>query len=135
MRYSRRCGDSIIMSEPSESLPWHSAYGRLALRNGLLCSFSSWNQYPTAKLWIRFQLMFVPRIYFLRNCFAVGIQTGTSPAGEVPRRNSTKNNNFTIHFGVLTILTHYAMAKIISAYFQLWNYHICANSSPIPPEE
>ncbi len=46
-----------------------------------------------------------------------------------------KKTDEIIHFGVLTTLTHYAMAKIRSAHSQLWNHHICADSVIIPPEE
>ena len=35
------------------------------------------------------------------------------------------------HFGALTSRTHYAIAKIRSAYLQLWNHHISANHIPI----
>ena len=36
---SRRCGGSIIASKQIGFLQWHSAYGRLALRNEISCSF------------------------------------------------------------------------------------------------
>jgi hypothetical protein len=46
-----------------------------------------------------------------------------------------KKTGIPIHFGVLTIYAHYAMAKMQSVHSQLWYHHICADSVTIPPEE
>ena len=61
-----------------------------------------------------------------RTTVAVGVPTGTSPTGEVPRQNSTKNNNIIIHIGALTASAHYAMCKDAQSHNSIFVYqHFC----------
>ena len=55
--------------------------GGIALRNGLKRGFSSWNQYPTAKLWIRFRLMFVSPNFYIAELLRSRNSDGNQPFG------------------------------------------------------